>query len=135
MDAPAIVQSPDGTRIAAAWMDWRHGSQDPDVFLSIATGGRFAREAPITAQTGGPQNHPTLAWEAKTGAMYAVWEDGRRGNKAIRGCAVAKAAIEWDVSSDDEGSCSFPVVAAGGGVVVVAYESGDEVHLRVLSGP
>lgn len=134
MDAPAIVQSPDGTRLAAAWMDRRNGNQNADVFLALATGGRFAKEAGIAAQSEGPQNHPTLAWEAKTSTVYAVWEDGRRGKKTIRGCAVAKAREEWDISTEDEGSCQFPVVASGGGVVVVAYESGDEVHLRVLAG-
>ncbi len=134
MDAPAIVQSPDGARIAAAWMDRRNGNQNADVFLAVATGGKFAKEASITSQSDGAQSHPTLAWEAKSGAVYGVWEDGRRGDKSIRGCVVEKTAKEWDVSSSDEGSCSFPVVAAGGGLVVVAYESKDEVHLRVLAG-
>lgn len=134
MDAPAIVQSPDGARIAAAWMDRRNGNQNADVFMTIATGGKFAKEASITAKADGPQNHPTLAWEAKSGTVYGVWEDGGRRDKSIRGAAVGKSSQEWDISTEDEGSCSFPVVSACGGLVVVAYESKDEVHLRVLAG-
>lgn len=135
MDAPAIVQSPDGSRIAAAWMDRRNGNQNPDVWLSIATGGKFGAEGSITSESDGAQNHPTLAYEAKTSTVYGVWEDGRKGGKSIHGCAVGKSRVEWAVSDDADGGCSFPVVAAGGGLVVVTYEAqgGSEARLRVLA--
>lgn len=120
--------------MAAAWMDRRNGNRNPDVYLTIASGGKFADEASICAESGGPQTHPTLAYDAKVGAVYGAWEDGGRRAKSIRGCAVGRSKQEWDVSSEDEGPCQFPVVAAGGRVVAVAYESGEEVHLRVLAG-
>ena len=133
MDAPAVAVSRDGRTLAAAWMDMRSGRNDRDVHWTIATGGRFPREATVHDDTSGLQGHPSLAVDAE-GAVWCAWEDGR-GGPDVQRIYVADSRTKKNaaVSGASEGRCAFPSLAAGGGLVGVAYESRGGVVFRVLS--
>ena len=132
MDAPAVAVSRDGKTIAAAWMDMRAGRNDRNVYWTITKGGRFAPETPVHDVTTGLQGHPSLAIDGD-GVVWCAWEDARTGpNRQQVYAASSKDRKNIPVSEPSEGKGKFPVVAAGGGIVGVAYEAGSGCAFRLL---
>lgn len=132
MDAPAVAVSNDGKRIAAAWMDMRAGNRD--VQWTVGTAGRFAPEATVHDDAKNVQGHPSLAFDAE-GTAWCAWEDTRSGPNDQRIYAAdSKTRKNVAVSAPSEGKCGYPTLAAGGGLLGVAYESGSGVSFRVVSG-
>jgi hypothetical protein len=134
MDAPAVAVSNDGKTIAAAWMDMRAGANNRDVQWTVGSGGKFSVETPVHDQGQGMQGHPSLAVD-KDGLVWCAWEDARGGPNAQRiYAAESKSRRNVPVSAESEGKAAFPSLAAGAGIVAVAYESGPNVAVRLLSG-
>jgi hypothetical protein len=135
MDAPAVAVSRDGTRIAAAWMDFRSGGNQRHVQWALASGGKFASETSPGDDPRGGQGHPSVAYDAE-GTAWCAWEDTRLGPNAQRIFAAdSKSKKNLAVSGDSEGKCGFPSLAAGGKALGIAYESGAGVSFRLLSAP
>lgn len=125
MSAPTVAVSRDGKKTAIAWMmEQKDGNLDV-----LWTAGK---EEMVTAKDAGDQNHPTMAIDAK-GVFWSVWEDLRGGSPRIWGRSSEKGARDEPVSSDGDGDAYYPVVASGGGLTVVAFETAkDAVLLYVL---
>jgi hypothetical protein len=63
-------------------------------------------------------------------------EDFRGGaNEPRIYAAQSKTRKNVAVSAASEGKAGYPSLASGGGLVAVAYESGNSIHLRILAGP
>ncbi len=134
MDAPAVAVSSDGKTIAAAWMDMRAGANNRDVQWTVGSGGKFPAEAPVHDQGQGMQGHPSLAVDGN-GVVWCAWEDARGGPNAQRIYAAdSKTRRNLPVSAEAEGKAAFPSLAAGAGLVAVAYEAGPNVAVRLLPG-
>lgn len=132
MDAPAVAVSNDGKKVAAAWMDMRAGNRD--VLWTVGTAGKFSPEAPAHDDAANTQGHPSLAFDAE-GTAWCAWEDCRGGPNDQRiYAAESKTRKNVAVSAPGEGKCGYPSLAAGGGLMGVAYESGSGVSFRVLAG-
>ncbi len=63
-----------------------------------------------------------------------AWEDGRLSTQRVF-YANTKAEPNIPVGTDQEGGCFSPALAAGGGRVALAYQSGDMVAFRMLKAP
>jgi len=134
MDAPAVAVSNDGKKMAAAWMDMRAGKNDRDVQWTVGAAGKFAPEASAADVTTGTQGHPSLAFD-KDGTAWCAWEDCRSGPNAMRIYATdSKTRKNVPISEENEGKCSYPSLASGGGILGVAYEAGGGISFRVVSG-
>jgi hypothetical protein len=138
MDAPAVAASADGAVLAVAWMDRRAGESDPDVHWSTLPGGFGAEpaaawsvETTVHNATAGKQAHPSLAADT-TGAVIAVWEDGRSGEAVIAGASSRAPGRNFLLSERGAGKASFPALAVGKGLAVVTYEAGAGVWIRVF---
>jgi hypothetical protein len=135
MDAPAVAVSRDGTRIAAAWMDFRAGGNLRHVQWTVAIGGKFGPEISPSDDPKGGQGHPSLALD-KDGTAWCAWEDSRSGPNSVRIYAAdSKTRKNVQVSDDSEGKCAYPNLAWGGGVLGVAYEAGGGVAFRAVTAP
>jgi hypothetical protein len=132
MDAPQVAVSRDGKTIATAWMDFRAGSNVRHVQWTIAPGGKFGPESPISDAAQGGQGHPSLAFDAD-GTAWCAWEDSRRGpaGQAIF-AADAKSKKNIAVSGEGEGKCGYPTLACAGSSLGVIYEAGSGVSFRLL---
>jgi hypothetical protein len=132
MDAPQVAVSQDGAKIAAAWMDFRAGSNVRHVQWSVGAGGRMPPEISASDDSRGGQGHPSLAFDAD-GIVWCAWEDTRRGLNA-----QGIYATDWKtkkniaVSAESEGKCGYPTLAVGGGTLGVIYESGSNVAFRTI---
>lgn len=134
MDAPAVAVSRDGTRIAAAWMDFRAGGNLRHVQWTVASGGKFGPEVSPSDDPKGGQGHPSLTID-KDGTAWCAWEDSRTGPNNVRiYVADSKSRKNVQVSDDGEGKCAYPTLAFGG-VLGVAYEAGGGISFRLLSAP
>jgi hypothetical protein len=134
MSAPAVAVSADGKKFAAAWMDKRAGKDDQNVYWALSDGPRFAQDAPVHEETKGAQNHPALAFD-KGGNVWVAWEDKedpRSGSQAIRIRSSASVSKDQLLSDPAEGAAAFPALAAGAGIVGVAYETSQEGEPRVM---
>jgi hypothetical protein len=132
MDAPQVAVSRDGKTIATAWMDFRAGSNVRHVQWTVAPGGKFGPETPISDASQGGQGHPSLAFDAD-GTAWCAWEDSRRG-PAGQGifAADAKSKKNIAVSGEGEGKCGYPTLACAGSSLGVIYEAGSGVSFRLL---
>jgi hypothetical protein len=131
MDAPAVAVSGDGKRLAVAWMDYRNGRTDRDVWWVTTQGGRLTAESAPGTDTGGLQSHPALCVDER-GAVHAAWEDGRGTPTTIY--YRASDAKEDVAVGTGGGRCGYPSIACGKPGVVIAYETHDKrVMCRVLS--
>ncbi len=120
MSAPAVAVSADGKKFAAAWKDKRVG--EPNVYWAVSDTPSFARDALLHGVTKGKQDHPGLALEA-SGTIWVVWEDSRSGKQRIRARSSGESDKEREVSSESDGTTSFPAVACNAGLVAVVYEA------------
>lgn len=132
MDAPQVAVSRDGKTTAAAWMDFRAGSNVRHVQWTVAPGGKFGPEAPISDAAQGGQGHPSLVFDAD-GTAWCAWEDSRRGPSA-QGIYIADAKTKKNVavSAENEGKCGYPTLACAGTALGVIYEAGSGVSFRLL---
>jgi hypothetical protein len=137
MDAPAVAVGPDDKRFAVAWMDLRRGRQERDVFWSVAPSISFGAEKRLSARDEDLQGHPTLAVDA-FGTAYAAWEDGRDGTQRIHLARSDRPGVDERVSTEQEGTCLFPVLSSRGGRTVLVYLSEADgrgaVLCRTISG-
>jgi len=131
-DAPAVGVSADGKTVAVAWMDLRAGFDDCNVYWTISKDGKFPREEPVHDDRRFFQGHPTLAVD-KDSVAWCAWEDGRHGTQRIYACSTARR-LNFPVTGSKDPRAAFPSLAAGGGLVGVAYESGPGVAFLLLSG-
>jgi len=132
MDAPQVAVSRDGKTTAAAWMDFRAGSNVRHVQWTVAPGGKFGPETPISDATQGGQGHPSLLFDAD-GTAWCAWEDSRRG-PAAQGIYMADSKTKKNVavSAESEGKCGYPTLACAGTTMGVIYEAGSGVSFRVI---
>ncbi|GEM_PF-1845029 len=120
MSAPAVAVSRDGKRFVAAWKDVRAG--EPNVFWSISDKPSFANDSMVHDETRGVQDHPSVTFD-DSAVAWVAWEDARSGRQRIYARTSGDDGLELAVSDAAEGVAAYPVVAAGGGLVVVAYEA------------
>jgi hypothetical protein len=130
-DAPAVGVSPDGKTVAVAWMDLRAGFDDCNVYWTVSRDGKFPREEAVHDDRRYYQGHPTVAVD-KDGVAWCAWEDGRHGTQRIYACSTGRR-LNFSVTGPKDPRAAFPSLAAGGGLVGVAYESGAGVAFRLLS--
>lgn len=133
MDAPQVAVSRDGTKIAAAWMDFRSGGNLRHVQWTTSAGGKFGPEVSTSDDAKGGQGHPSLAFD-KDGTVWCAWEDTREGanNQRIY-AADSKTKKNIAVSTAAEGKCGYPTLAAAGAALGVVYETASGVHFRVIA--
>jgi hypothetical protein len=120
MSAPAVAVSRDGKRFVAAWKDVRAG--EPNVFWSISDKPSFANDSMVHDETRGVQDHPSVTFD-DSAIAWVAWEDARSGRQRIYARTSSDDSLELAVSDAAEGVAAYPVIAAGGGLVVVAYEA------------
>ncbi len=127
MSAPAVAVSPDGKKVAAAWMDERTGKKVCKVFWAISSSTAFTEDSPVDPSTSHIQNHPALVIDASE-TVWAAWEDeDRSGRQTIWIRSSAKGTRDGkavQLSDASQGNASFPALAAGGGVVGIVHEAG-----------
>jgi hypothetical protein len=131
MDAPVVAVSSDG-KMGAAWMDQRAGGGNRDVQWTMGQRGTFAAEKRVNDDGDGNQGHPSLVFDG-SGTLWCAWEDARKGADKQRIYAAdfhTKKNVQ--VSSDAEGKCAFPSLAAGGDVLGVAYETPSGISFRIV---
>jgi hypothetical protein len=133
MDSPQIAVSRDGSKVAAAWMDFRAGSNLRHVQWTVGSPGRLGPETSASDDSKGGQGHPSLAFDAD-GTVWCAWEDTRRGIGA-QGIYAADAKTKKNVavSAESEGKCGFPTLACAGGALGVIYEAGGGVSFRPIA--
>ena len=125
----------DGKKFSAAWMDESTGESRKRVRWTIGATPELKGGDPIDATQKGTQDHPALVID-EAGRVWAAWEskdtDGRR-TVWIRSSAEGSKSTQ--VSDDEQGIAAYPSLAAGGGIVGVAFEArknGDSVVFRRL---
>jgi hypothetical protein len=117
MSAPALAVSADGAHVALAWKDVREGT--PRVWWVLGAALHLDDESAI-APGSLVRNHPSLA-AVDGGPFWAAWEEERGGLSLVCARASRDGAVV-DVADGKDAAAAFPVVAAGGGLVVVAWE-------------
>ena len=131
MSAPAVAVSPDGRKVAIAWMDERVTQGDQDVYWAVTYGPKFSRDAIISDITDGSQNHPALAVDG-VGKFWAAWEDKRSGEQVIYARSSLNDAKDEKVSSEADGKVSLPSIHAAGKLVGVVYEASKDGEKQVM---
>jgi len=123
MDAPSIAVTPDGKKLAVAWMDQRAGRRN--AWLRAPSG----KEIPLAAAPDAQQGQASVALDAD-GAPWAVWTEIGGGGRAIYGIGPgAKTPIR--LSSPDEDEVGFAVVAWSEKTgPLVAYEASGGIVVR-----
>ena len=125
MSAPAVAVLGDGKKVAAAWMDARTKKGERKLYWSISESQRPKKETPLDAASTSQQDHPALAFDA-SGTVWVAWEEGKRSDQRIRFRSSAESSKPAQASDDSHGEAAFPSIAAGGGVVCVVYEAGEQ---------
>src|SRR5688572_20027870 len=131
MSAPAVAVSRDGKRIAAAWMDERTRKDDRRVYWSAAESMKFTEDAPVDPSSKVRQDHPAIAMDG-SGAIWIAWEQGEEGKERIWARLATKDSRPAQASDDVHGRALFPSIAAGGGVIGIAYEAGEDKKQSVV---
>ncbi len=121
MDAPSVAVTPDGKKVAVAWMDQRSGKRN--TWLRLPSG----KELPLANAAGAQQGHPSIALDS-AGDVWAIWTEIAGGERAIYGLAPgAKRAVRLS----EEADVGFPVIAWSERTgAVLAYEVGGGVVVR-----
>lgn len=130
LEGPALAVTPDGKTLAAAWMDLRSLEKDPNIYWSFGAPGKLSRDTDPHDDRRYNQSRPTIAVEPD-GTVWSAWEDGRLSTSRVF-FATTKEGANVPVGTDKEGGCFAPSLAAGGGKVGIAYQSGDNVAFRLL---
>jgi hypothetical protein len=121
MDAPSVAVSPDGKKLAVAWMDGREGERAAWLRLPPA------KEIRLRADPSKLQEHPQLAMDA-SGGVWVVWEEASGRDERVYG--LSPGAQTPVLLSGEEGG-RFPVVAWSEKTgAIVAYETSEGVQVR-----
>jgi hypothetical protein len=131
LDSPAVAISPDGKTIAVAWMDLRAGQEDRNVYWTFSQEGKFPRETDANDDRRYYQGRPVVAFDS-SGVAWCAWEDGRHGKQQIY-ASSAQSEKAFAVTLEKEPRGSSPALAGGGGLLAVAYESGEGIAVRILA--
>jgi hypothetical protein len=131
MDAPVVAVSNDGRKVGAAWMDMRSGGGNRDVQWTLGSASSLPKEQRANDEERGNQGHPSLVFDASLD-LWCAWEDGRNGTSRIYAASFARKK-NVPISSEAEGDCAFPCLAAGGATLGVCYESKPGVSFRVIA--
>src|SRR5579862_716369 len=129
-EAPALTATADGKTWAAAWMDRRDLEHDANIYWAFGPPGKFARDTDPHDDRRFIQRRPTLAVEPD-GTVWCAWEDGRLSTQRVF-FTNTKSPPNVPLGTAKEGGCFAPSLAAGGGKVGIAYQSGDAVAFRRL---
>lgn len=125
-DAPAAAFSADGKTFAAAWMDRRDVERDADVYWSFGPLGKLSPDTDCLDDRRYQQRRPALAVDPD-GVVWCAWEDSRLS--ALR---VFFTNSKVDANTPLGEATSWPSLAAGGGKVAIACQSGKDVIFRQL---
>jgi len=124
MDAPSVAVSPDGKKLAVAWMDGREGERA--AWLQLPTG----KEIGLAGEPETRKGHPNVAMDA-AGGVFAVWDESGESRHRVYGLAPG---AERALLLSGEDQARFPVIAWSERTgAVVAYETSDGA--RVLRWP
>jgi hypothetical protein len=129
-EAPALAVTGDARTLAAAWMDRRDLERDANIYWAFGPPGKFGRDTDPHDDRRFIQRRPTLAVEPD-GTVWCAWEDGRLSTQRVF-FASTKAPANVPLGDDKEGGGFSPCLAAGGGIVGIAYQSGDNAAFRLL---
>jgi len=129
-EGPALAAAPDGKLLAAAWMDRRDLERDANIYWAFGPPGKFARDTDPHDDRRYTQRRPTLAIDAE-GTVWCAWEDGRLSTQRV---FFTNSRVPANVPLGDakEGGGSHPCLAAAGGKVAIAYQSGENIGFRIL---
>jgi len=131
-EGPALAVTGDSKTLAAAWMDRRDLEHDANIYWAFGAPGKFGRDTDPHDDRRFLQRRPTLAVEPD-GTVWCAWEDGRLSTQRVF-FTNTKAPPNVPLGDDKEGGGFAPCLAAGGGKVAVAYQSGESIGFRVLAG-
>src|SRR5262252_8527613 len=124
MSAPAVAVASDGKSLVAAWKDLRAGAAR--VWWSRTEApAPFEKDEPVVDEVRGDQDHPSLALDDR-GRAWIAWEDGRKREARVRLRSLTAGGAPRDLADASQGTPAFPVLAAGKGFLVVAWEAGGE---------
>jgi hypothetical protein len=129
-EPPVLAATADGKTWAAAWMDRRDIERDANIYWAFGPPGKFARDTDPHDDRRYIQRRPTLAIEPD-GTVWCAWEDGRLSTQRVF-FTNTKSPPNVPLGTDKEGGCFAPSLAAGGGKVGIAYQSGETVAFRLL---
>jgi hypothetical protein len=129
-EPPALAGAADGKTIAAAWMDRRDLERDANIYWAFGPPGKFARDTDPHDDRRFIQRRPTLAVEPD-GTVWCGWEDGRLSSQRVF-FTNSKDPANVPLGDAKEGGAAAPCMAAGGGKIAIAYQSGETVGFRVL---
>ena len=115
---------------APAWMDRRDLERDANIYWAFGPPGKFARDTDPHDDRRFIQRRPTLAVEPD-GTVWCAWEDGRLSSQRVF-FTHSKDPKNVPLGDAKEGGMAAPSLAAGGGKVAIAYQSGDSVGYRIL---
>jgi hypothetical protein len=130
-EPPAAAYSADGKIFAVAWMDRRDVERDADIYWSYGPPGKLKQDTDCHDDRRYQQRRPTLAIDSE-GTVWCAWEDSRQTTLRV---FFTNSKIEPNIPLGDpkEGMTSLPSLAAGGGRVAIAYQSGKDIGFRVLA--
>ncbi len=135
-ESPAVALSADGKTLALAWSDLRDIIRDPKldrtVFWTVGTPPKLPAETPPSTTSFLGQARPALVFDPK-GVPWCAWEEGRNGVQQVY-AFDGGTRREIAVTLPDDAKGAFPTLAAGGGLVAVAYALGEGVAFRILAG-
>ena len=131
-DAPAAAFSADGKMFAAAWMDRRDIERDADVRWVFGPPGKLSQDTDCLDDRRYQQRRPAVAVDAD-GTVWCAWEDSRL---TIQRVFFTHSKLDGNIPVGDPKSVSssWPSIAASGGRIAVAYQSGKDVGFRILAG-
>jgi hypothetical protein len=139
-DGPSMVV--DGSnRAHLIWPTLVHEKMDMGIFhASTADGISFSPRSPVPGAGGMDPSHPQLALDG-SGRLAAVWDEAIEKKRRVvlaRAVLAANGSPSWSgpelLDDGTEGSsASYPVVAASGSGVLVAWtqQTGDDSVIRV----
>jgi hypothetical protein len=129
-EPPALAATADGKTFAAAWMDRRDLERDANIYWAFGPPGKFARDTDPHDDRRFLQRRPTIAVEPD-GTVWCAWEDGRLSTQRVF-FASTTAHANVPLGDEKEGGGFAPCLAAGGGKVGIAYQSGESIGFRLL---
>ena len=132
-EAPALAATGDGKLWAAAWMDRRDIERDANIYWAYGPAGKFGRDTDPHDDRRFVQRRPTLAI-GPDATIWCAWEDGRLSTQRVF-FANTKSPANVPLGDEKEGGGFSPCLAAGGGKVGIAYQSGENIGFRLLSAP
>lgn len=133
MSAPAVAVRADGASAVTAWMDEQDGAGARRVRWVLGPWGKAGAERPASSLPGGQQDHPSATVDA-SGVAWLAWEEKTAsGARSVWARRLDESSPPWQASDPQSEPAAYPVLATGGGLVALVYESrkaGDGVVFR-----